>query len=245
MATTGEPRASTPRIENPFGAPRAPAVDAVPEPALRAMTGFEEEVVEREGAGDNTARLCNEIVARCLVPPGADFATALARVRSMTVAERDVSLVRLRRISLGDEVELELRCPACGRSSAATFRLDALPLPAVLRAREDVEVDLPQGRATLRLPTAGDQEALLDARLATPSERRTHLLARTLLRIGAAAGPFEPDDVRGLPVAARNALEGALEAALPDLDLAMAARCSECGHEFTEQLDVAAFFFSS
>lgn len=287
MATTSEPRTSMPRLQNPFGAARPKGrTELVPELELRPMTGYEEEVVERRGAGENTARLCNEIVARCLVSPGADFTAALARVRGMLVAERDAALVKLRRISLGDDVELELRCPACGEPSTATFQLSALPLPD-LRARTrvsrpltpalsteggeggsmasssspegtggeggssalipeeaevEVELESPHVKACLRMPDAGDQEALLDARLETASERKTLLLARTLLRLGDAAGPFDPEAVRALPVATRNAMEAALDRALPDLDLSMAVQCSECGHAFSEQLDVAAFF---
>jgi hypothetical protein len=239
MATTSEARPAPQRE----GRPRADdgAATAL---ELRPMTGWEEEVVERGGAGPNTARLCNEILARCLVPPRAEFVAALARVRALRVAERDVALVQLRRLSLGDHVELELRCPACDRTSTATFSLGALPLPAAGPGPAEVEVDLPEGRARLRVPTAGDQEELLDAGLETKSERKTFLLARTLLRLGAAEGPFEPDVVRGLPVASRDALEAALEAALPHLDLSMAARCPECGHGFAERLDVSAFFFS-
>ncbi|MGH2838559.1 MAG: hypothetical protein ACRDJY_09475, partial [Thermoleophilaceae bacterium] len=65
------------RIESPFG-PSEPADTPPPAMArpprarlaLRGLTGWEEEYLEREGSEPNTARLCNEILARCLVAPG-------------------------------------------------------------------------------------------------------------------------------------------------------------------------------
>jgi hypothetical protein len=244
MATTTEPSSQAARIDNPFRALRRSPEPAAAAPALplRPMTGYEEEVAERQASDANTARLCNEILARCLAPPGADSSAALAQVRAMLVPERDAALVQLRRISLGDAVRTELRCPRCCAVSEAEFSLAELPLPP-LPGRRPVDLTLPGGaRASLRLPTAGDQEELLEARLETASERKTFLLARALLHLGEREGPFDFAVVRALPVPARNAMEAALEAALPDLDLSMAARCAECSHGFQQPLDVADFF---
>ncbi|MDB4927867.1 MAG: hypothetical protein JWM10_351 [Myxococcaceae bacterium] len=233
------------RIENPFRSTRASsdrhAVPPAPLP-LRGMTGHEEEIVERYRALPNTATLCNELVARCAVAPGADFTEALSRVRGLTVVERDLALLAVRRLSLGDRVAMEVECPACRARSAADFRLSDLPLPTVAPPSE-VRASLTDASvAVMRLPTAGDQEDLLDAGLQTDAERRTFLLARALVRLGDREGPFAVDAVRALGVADRKAMEAALEAALPDLDLGMEAACAQCEHRFTATFDVAAFF---
>lgn len=246
---TSRDQSSPERIDNPFAARRTQ--DAKPGRArpvaplaLRSMTGFEEEVVERLADDPNTARLCNEIVARCLVPPGADHQSALARVRAMTVSERDFALVTVRRLSLGDMVEAEVPCPACRAKNDVRFALSELPLDAV--AQRDLDVELPDGTAArLRLPTAGDQEALLDEPLETAAERRTWLIARTLLRLDGHEAPFDAQIAHALPTATRRALEAALEAALPAADLSMRVTCAVCGHAFTEPFDVAGFFLPS
>lgn len=209
------------------------------------MTGYEEELVERRQDEPNTAALCNEILARCQVEPGADAAEALQRTRALLVAERDAALVELRRLSLGDRVETRAACPACGETSAVEFSLDALPLepepaPPPGRTLEHVLAD--GTRAVLRLPRAGDQEELFAAGLETESERRSWLLARVLVQYGERPGPFDLDFARGLAVGARNALEAALDAALPRLDLGMEVHCASCGHGFEAPFDVASFF---
>lgn len=213
--------------------------------ALRGLTGWDEEYVERHQADPNTARLCNEILARCLVPPGEDAAAARATVRELLVAERDRELVALRRLSLGPNVSARVACPACGETSEADFSLDVLPLdfeapPRTLR----VELE-GVGEAVVRLPTAGDQEDLIAAGLEGYAERRSWLLARCVERYGDRREGFDLDFARGLPVKERAALESAIEEALPDLDLEMAVECSHCGAPIIAPFDVPAFFFSS
>jgi hypothetical protein len=212
---------------------------------LRGLTGWDEEYVERHQADANTARLCNEILARCLVAPGEDAAAARATVRELLVAERDRELVALRRLSLGPDVSARIPCPACGETSEADFSLDVLPVdfePPPRRLGVELEG---VGATLLRLPTAGDQEDLIDAGLEGDAERRSWLLARCLERYGDRRQGFDLDFARALPVRERAALEAAIEAALPDLDLEMAVECSHCGTPIVAPFDVPVFFFSS
>lgn len=242
--------ASRERVESPLrsSAPGAagPAAAAVPEQArlpLRALTGWEEEYVERHQLEANTARLCNEVLARCLVPPGEDPAGARQTVRDLLVAERDRELVALRRLSLGPEVSARVTCPACGELSDTDFSLDVLPLDFEPPPRQ-LSVELPDaGEALLRLPTAGDQEDLLEAGVEGEAARRSWLLARCLLRYGDRSDGFDIDFVRGLPVRTRAALQSAIEERLPELDLEMAVDCSHCGAPIVAPFDVPVFFF--
>jgi hypothetical protein len=213
--------------------------------ALREMTGYEEEVLEARLDDPNTAALCNEILARCLVPPGEDPAAARETVRALPVARRDALLIELRRRSLGSAISTRVPCPRCTEVNEVEFDLGELRFEAA-EAPATVECPLDDGRqAELRLPNAGDQADLLDAGLSSMAERRTWLLARVLLRLGQEQGPFPEDAVRALPMRVRRALEEALEAAVPDLDLGLAVRCHACGHAFGAPFDAAGFFLSS
>ena len=200
--------------------------------ALRAMSGWEEEYVERHQAEANTARLCNEILARCLVAarrgPGRG---ARRRVAALLVAERDRELVALRRLSLGPDGQRARRLPGVRRGErgrvlarrpAARLRAAAAPgQPSSSRSVGDV---------TLRLPTAGDQEELLDAGLETRG-RAALLAARAAASSvsASAAEGFDVDFARGLPVGDASRARGGARGAMPDLDLEMAVECSHCG----------------
>jgi hypothetical protein len=239
------------RVDSPLRS-RAPAAEAAAAPgpapprlALRGLSGWEEEYLERHQTEANTARLCNEILARCLVSPGEDPGDARQTIRDLLVAERDRELVALRRLSLGPDITAQVPCPACGEVSEVDFSLDVLPLDFQSPPRR-VNVQLPDvGEVVLRLPTAGDQEDLLDSGLEGEAERRSWLLARCLERYGDRADGFDVDFTRALPVGTRTALESAIEEALPDLDLELSAECSHCGAPIVAPFDVPVFFFSS
>jgi hypothetical protein len=221
------------------------------------MTGYEEEALERFGSDANVARVSNEILARCYVAPGESWAESLVRVHQMTVLERDAALVELRILSLGDLVEHELACPHCDAKNVASFRLSDLPIARVGRAvsgqgvapgtqRTEVEVALPSGgTATVCLPSAKDQEDLFEARLGSAAARKSFLIARVVTRLRTEAGPLSYEAAHALPSTDRDAIEGALNAALVDLDLSMAADCVSCAQRFEHPFDVARFFFRS
>lgn len=240
--------ATTERVDSPLQSARsttsAPTASA-PRLALRAMSGWEEEYVQRHQADANTARLCNEILARCLVPPGEEPGVARQTVAALLVAERDRELVELRRLSLGADVSAEVVCPACDRTSDAAFSLDALPLDLPASPRR-ISLDVPDvGTVTVRLPTAGDQEELFDATLETEAERFSWLLTRCLERVGERTERFDLSFVRDLPVRARRALDAGLQEAVPALDLEMAVTCSHCAAPINAPFEVSSFFFSS
>ena len=234
-------------IENPFTRRRNEEAQGPAPPALRAMTGYEEEALESFAREPNIARVCNTVLARCFVAPGAPFADELARVHGMTILERDALLVELVALSSGDAVEHEVDCPHCNVVNVARFRLRELPIAkADTVRRRDVDVILPSGAAAaLRLPSARDQEDLFDAQLTSAAVRKTFLLSRVLVRLDGKLGPFDIDTVHALSSRDRDAMERALDDALPELDLTMAAECVSCARQFEHPFDVTRFFFRS
>lgn len=216
----------------------------VPEPdlALRALTGYEEAFIEARLRTPNTVSLVNNVIARCLGAPEAGTEEALERIRGLLIADRDAALVRLRRLSLGDEIRTEVDCPDCATTNEISFDLGELPTNFE-RPPAEIEAKLPDGRsARLRLPNAGDQEAMFDAELETASERRSWLIGRLLISLGDEIGPFDDRFAHGLPVAIRGVIEDAIGRASPDLDLSMSVICRNCDARFTAPFDVASFF---
>jgi base plate protein len=213
---------------------------------LRPISGFEEEYIAANAATANTAALCNELLARCLVPPGSDPGPRRGEVAALLVPERDLALVALRRQSFGDRVESEATCPSCGVVNDLHFTLSDLPIGATIPPREIV-VDSHSTTAVVRVPTAADQEALLRSQGATTTaaERRTALVARLIERIDGRDGPLSDEEARALPSAVRIAIVQAIEAVLPPVDLSMDVECSACGVGFVVPFELQAFFLPS
>lgn len=238
----------TERVNSPFAQPPAapaPAARPVALTGLRPLSGYEEELIERRRDEPNTAALCNEVLARCLVPPGQDPGARRDEVARLLVAERDHALVALRRMSFGNRVDTEVDCPSCGKTSDIRFDLDDLPMEFLVPPSE-IAVELGDGRcARLRMPTAADQAELLDQPLDTLAERRTWLLARLITALGERSGPLEAGEVHALRSDDRRRMEDALEQVVPHIDLSMDVTCSECSHEFVTPFDIASFFLLS
>jgi hypothetical protein len=211
---------------------------------LRPISGFEEEYVAAHADTPNTAALCNELLARCLVPPGCDPGERRAEVAGLLVPERDRALVALRCKSFGDRLDSEATCPACGAANAIGFALSELPLGTPAQTRV-VVVEVGGTTSVVRLPTAADQEALLRDPGATVAARRTALVARLVARIDDRTGPLSEDEARALPSAVRVAIELAIEAALPAADLSIDTACSGCGAPFEVPFELRAFFLPS
>ncbi|MBS1693070.1 MAG: hypothetical protein JST91_12695 [Actinobacteria bacterium] len=213
--------------------------------SLRPLSGYEEEYVEECKYAANTAKLCNGVLARCLVAPGADSAEALARVHDLPVAERDRALIELRRLSFGDDVRTLAECPHCDVQQEVAFTLAALPLDFDTPPTR-IERMLSTGvSVVLRLPTARCQEELLDEPDATAAQRRTALLTKVIEQLGGQMGPFDGEHIRGLESKVRMEIEKCIEETLPELNLTMEVTCVQCARPFAAPFDVTSFFLPS
>ena len=86
---------------------------------LREMTGAEEELLTNQRL-IRTGDAVNQVPRNCLVKLGDNEEPAVKDVLDLLSGDRLFILVRLRQISLGEEVELELACPntACRATNA-------------------------------------------------------------------------------------------------------------------------------
>ena len=94
---------------------------------LREMTGAEEELLTNQRL-IRSGEAINQVLRNCFVRLGEKTDPDLAEVMNLLSGDRLFALVRLRQISLGDEVELELSCPnsACRMSNFVTINLEDL-----------------------------------------------------------------------------------------------------------------------
>ncbi len=192
---------------------------------LRPLCGRDEELLAARRGG-NAAALCNELLARCLVPIGRDPRAVRDEVAALLVHDRDLALVALRRLTHGDPLAVELACTGCEARHEVTIDLDRLVRPPDPPRELAIEVG---GRCIeARLPTAGDQAIVGEQAGDDPATRRARLVALTLRSIDRRRGPFELGDVVALEPDLREAIEAAVENAMPDIDLALTTVCPAC-----------------
>ncbi len=106
---------------------------------LREMTGAEEELLTNQRlirSGDAV----NQVLANCTLRIGESDEKSPKAIGDMLSGDRLFTLVKLRQVSLGDEVELDLVCPsaACRAKNRVTVNLDDLPVTPYGEEREFV-----------------------------------------------------------------------------------------------------------
>ena len=104
---------------------------------LREMTGTEEELLTNQRlirSGDAV----NQVLANCIVRMGENEEVSTKDVLDMLSGDRLFVLVRLRQVSLGDEVELDPVCQnqACRTKNHVVVNLNDLPVTPYGEERE-------------------------------------------------------------------------------------------------------------
>jgi hypothetical protein len=148
-------------------------------------------------------------------------------LRRMLVGDRDYLMLELRRLTLGDNVVAVIACPACNAPMDAEFRVSDIP---VERRPQTSTWYTGERGIRFRLPTGGDQEAMLGLEAAAAEKA---LLERCT----------SSEDGVELTGAEREALIAEMERQAPRVDLELDLTCPECSYRFLTPFDTTAFFF--
>jgi hypothetical protein len=132
--------------------------------------------------------------------------------RRMAASDRDALLAALHRQCWGDLVVSTLACAACARPFDLSFRLSEVQRHLGARAPEAPAYKVPRGDDELAAAAHGPREGAL--------------------RLALACGAREED---------LEQASDALAALAPIVDLELAARCAECGHEQRAHFDLQSF----
>ena len=174
--------------------------------------------------------------ARAVLEAAGAASESSAALDALTLGERDVRLLAVRRRTFGDVMDCSVVCPACGER--LEFRLDATSLgPDVAEYVADARpatIVAAGYRATVRPATVGD----IDALVAVGEES---VLDRCLLaadRDGVTVAPA------ALPPEVLLAIDERLAAADPAAVTELALACPACSQAWTQLFDVGGFLWA-
>lgn len=176
--------------------------------ALRELSGRDEQGV----AGTHTAAAIALLNGLLVDEPDADLAPGAAA--TLPAADRDRLLAAVYRQTYGARIESDVRCSECDSRFDMSFELTAL-----LESRSDAAAEanvireadgtFRQNGYRFRLPSGADE---LEAGRLPPAEQEAFLLGRCLLE----------------GTAGNDALQAAMAAVAPVLDLDLSAPCPKC-----------------
>jgi len=166
-------------------------------------------------------------------------------VSDLTVGDRAYLLVALRRVTLGNELPFEGKCPDCGkfnRYMVSLADLDVRPMSEPMKRVYDVT--LPSGGGVrFHVMTGREEEALGKTNM--PDDQLTMAL---VARIDMLDGkPPTVRDLKSMNSRDRDFLRDQFDTVEGGLDMGVDARCRLCGHDWSYDVDPGdqGFFFPS
>jgi hypothetical protein len=151
-------------------------------------------------------------------------------IRQLLVGDRDYLILQLRRLTIGENIQAVIVCPGCDNKMDVSFPVSDVPVEVRRQSAASYPLSLSDRGVSFRLPTGGDQEAVLGMSV---EDGVVELVRRCLL----------DDGGRPLSAEERETLITAMEGLAPQIDLDLDLTCPECSWNFLAPFDTTAFFF--
>jgi hypothetical protein len=208
------------------------------EASLRELTGEEQRALAEDCQALPAAAWTTEVLARCVTRLGSLAGPDRPALRALTVGDRDALLLHLHKMSFGESIQCEARCPGegCIERLELTLPVKDLLLPPYPHGARDHELRVTdisgaQAQVRFRLPTGEDHETAAALASTDMAASVTALLRRCVLSV-------EPADLTETVATALSERMAELD---PQAELLLNAKCPACGRAFRARFDVAAF----
>ena len=197
------------------------------------MTGAEEELLTNQRL-IRTGDAVNQVLANCTLRIGDDEEIGPKVVMDMLSGDRLFTLVKLRQVSLGDEVELDLVCPsaACRAKNRVTVNLDDLLVTPYGEEREFM-FTLPTSGSKVRFVYLDGHKEKRLAQMEEPS-----LSAAMMIRILDIDGNAPTKKtLNEMSMRDRSALRQEMLRVDAGIDTSIESDCDSCGTRIRTRLE--------
>ena len=224
---------------------------------LREMTGKDEEAVHKSDIKNNGSKVVSTLLTRCVTRIGTLTPKSVGGkanweniIKSMFVGDQDFMLIKLRKISIGEEIEVNHVCPNkdCKAKLQTVLNVDELEIVPFSGDRE-IEFELPRGykdkkgvlhtTGIMRLPTGLDREVLTPLARTNLAKAETVMLTR-LCKFD--DGAYVDEDVMSsLSIRDREYLQKLLQEHYFGVRLETEVVCDSCGESFMGTFNASNF----
>jgi len=222
---------------------------------LREMTGRDEEAINKADVKVNGSKVISTLLTRCVTRIGSITPSSVGGsaewskvIRSIYVGDQDLMLMKLRKLSIGEEIEVSHVCPSCGAKLNTVLDIDELEVIDFKGVRE-IDFCLPKGykdkkgvvhkEGKMRIPTGLDREILTPLAKSNRAKAETTMLTR-LCQFN--DGAYVDDDVMsGLAIRDREYLSKLLLENNFGIRLEVNITCDQCGDNFDGALNAVNF----
>ena len=224
---------------------------------IREMTGADEEYVNRPDIKSNGAKISTALLSRCVLSVGTLTRKSVGNpkdweniFKNMLVGDRDIILLELRRLSIGETIEVSPVCPnpECKAKLKTEVPIDELSITEFDGLRE-IPFELPKGyrdrKGVLHKTGIMRRPNGLDGELLTPIAKKNIAKAETTLLTRLCKfddGAYIDESVMAsLSVKDRSYLQSVLNEHQFGVDMTVDVMCDHCGEYFKGNLNQSNF----
>lgn len=224
---------------------------------LREMTGADEEYVNRADIKSNGAKISTALLSRCVTSVGTLTRKSVGSAKewenifkTMLVGDRDKILLELRRISIGETIEVSHTCPnpECKAKLKTELSIDELEIKE-FDGLYEIPFELPKGyrdkkgvlhkKGIMRRPNGLDGELLTPLAKNNIAKAETTLLTRICKFEDGAY--IDESVMSSLSIKDRNYLQSVLNEHQFGVDMTVDVMCDHCGEYFKGNLNQSNF----
>ena len=223
---------------------------------LREITGKDEEAIHKSDVKNNGSKVVSTLLTRCVTSIGTLTPKSVGRdkwgevIKSLFVGDQDYMLLQLRKLSVGEEIEVNHVCPNkdCKAKLHTILNVDELEI-VPFSGERTIAFELPRGykdkkgvlhtTGTMRLPTGLDREVLTPLAKTNLAKAETVMLTR-LCKFD--DGAYVDDDVMSsLSIRDREYLQKLLQEHYFGVKLETEVVCDSCGESFMGTFNASNF----
>lgn len=205
---------------------------------VREMTGEEEEILGAKNMP--VTKKINKVLANCTQSIGPVPKPAIPQlIPSLMQGDRIFLLLAIRRVSLGDEMPFNSKCPSCDAESQFTIDLGDLDVKPMPDPRKRLyELTLPRTGKKLRMKTL---TGLGEDAISKASNRGKDVITTAIFcRVESIDDePPKMQDIKKLPLIDRNFLKNSWEDHEGGVDTTIQIECPTCDFDYETELDIS------
>lgn len=221
--------------------------DLIKNVEVTGMTAKTRKMISSPQYKSNSGKLMTFMLKQCVTKLGKDE-PSMTQLRSLTTGDRDFLIYMIRKVSLGDDINVRYKCIFCEDVQDVTLYIDSIPI--LESDGSEFEIENQRFIATLineqlkielktKLPTGIEQEHI--ANIKDPIEANYKMYELCLTEWNGEVGPFGTAFVDDMPVAADDWLTMEMRDIQPGIQTSHKISCGNCYGENTVTMENSDF----
>ena len=220
---------------------------------ITAMTGGLRKKIAQPEVRKEGIKVMNAVMDECIKSIGGQPFIASRELKKMSLADADFILMKIRKLSLGDEILLDMACPSCGEKYKAELLISEIECFPLDDAKFEIEGDdrvfkikTENWDAVFRLPNREDQKIVAKLSKNNPIQAVFQMYSRMIVKLdGADADPaLLLKEFNTMPVEYIDELDAAVEEFLPGVESIHYSDCVSCFTRIQMEVSGSDFLFS-